>query len=156
MHIRGLDKVIGWVVIVLRSILHDIMPDRAGARDTNYLVHSAIIAVPRPDTHGQIGSVAERPVITETVGRSRFRCCRSIQFKRIARGELVVARPLVGEDAADQESHVLSHGANALWMSSIIGIERMALAVSNFQDRCWWYTHPPVCKGGICACQVQQ
>src|SRR5260370_20458830 len=146
LHIGRLDEIIRCIIIVLRGVLHHVMPDRAGPGDTNHIDHLAVIAVSSPDSHRQVRRIAQRPVVAEFVGGAGFRRCRAIQLKRITGEELVITRLLVGEDAAHQKSHVRAHRLHAVWMRCIIVIEYLPLAIRDFQDRGLWHAYPLVCR----------
>src|ERR1700680_917189 len=60
LHIGWFNEIICRVIIVLRGILHHIMPDRACPRDTDHVLHLAIIAIAGPDAHRQKGRIAHR------------------------------------------------------------------------------------------------
>src|SRR5450759_3266086 len=70
LHIGWFNEIICRVIIVLRGILHHIMPDGAGSCNTDHVLHLAIIAIAGPDSHRQKWRIAHRPVIAKTVGRA--------------------------------------------------------------------------------------
>lgn len=62
------DKVVGGIVIIVRDILHYVVPDRSCAGDTDdSIVHGRVVAIANPDAHGHVGRVAHGPVIDEAV-----------------------------------------------------------------------------------------
>src|SRR5258708_34917399 len=105
MHIGRFDKIVRWVVIVLRDVLHHVVPDRSGARNTNYIVHDAVVAVPGPYTHSQVRRIAHCPVIAETIGGTGFCGGWAIQLAWVTPPALVNAPSLFCQDAAPEASN---------------------------------------------------
>src|SRR5713226_7372635 len=83
LHIGRFDEIIRRIIVVLRGVLHHVMPDRASPGDTYHIDHLAVIAVSSPDAYCQVRCIAQCPVIAEFVGGAGFRGCRAIQLKRI-------------------------------------------------------------------------
>src|SRR6266568_6318965 len=132
MHIGWSDEISRGEVIVLRGILHHIVPDWPGSSDTDNIVHLRVVAVSGPHSYCKIGSITHRPVVTETIRSACFRRDWTIcQFKWVARPELVIARGFVGENAAHEKCHICSHSANTMRVCRIILIEWVPLAVGD-------------------------
>ncbi len=74
-------KIVGWEIVALRRVLHDIVPDGTSSCDTDDIIHFTVIIVTRPDANREVGRIAHSPVIAETIGCSRFGRRRSVRFK---------------------------------------------------------------------------
>src|SRR5581483_9727626 len=130
-HVGRPWEIVGREIIALRGVLHDVVPDGTGSRNTDDVVHDFVIAIASPDANRQVRSVAYRPVVTETIGCTGFGSRRTIQFERIAGIELVVTRWFIGKDAVDQEGHIGTHSLYTLGMRLIVLVEHVALVVRN-------------------------
>src|SRR5439155_8492985 len=99
-HMRWLHKLIRWETeITIRfaftaCILNHIMPDRSGARNTNYLVrHICTIGISRPDPDYEIRRISKRPVVLKVVGGAGFGRHRTI-IPIILHGKYIITSKL--------------------------------------------------------------
>src|SRR5579859_561300 len=142
-------KIIWWVVVALRGILHNIMPDGASSRNTNDVVHDTVVAIASPDSDGQVGCIAQRPVIAETIGGACFGGSRTIQFQRVAWPEFVVARALIGENAIHQIGHISADHSFTVWMARIELVDGLVLIIADLKDRSWRHTYTLIGEGSV-------
>src|SRR5205823_13768356 len=80
LNICWFDKIVWWVVIVMRNVFHYIMPDGSGACNTYHIVHRAVITISGPDTYSEIWCIPKSPVIFKTIGRASFCSSRAIKL----------------------------------------------------------------------------
>ena len=90
MDIGRLVEIIGRIVVQARYVFHYIVPDGAGAGNTDNIIHCSIITIASPDANGDIGGVADGPVITKTLGGASFGRSRTIQLQWITSAELMI------------------------------------------------------------------
>src|SRR5581483_11283332 len=139
---------------------HRVVPDGCCTLYTGYVDHWRVIIIARPDAHDVVGSVANRPVITEIVGGASLGSCwtyRSsiavpaillrvrVQLQHVAIEEFRGARCIIAE-------HIRHHICQ-LWADDLLArIEGVSIGLSragedDFIDSIVWHMHASIGEG---------
>ncbi len=134
---------------------HELMPDWASAADAAHLHHWGIVRIAYPNPNHEVGSVANRPVITKIGGGSRLGCRRAANVQRARRAKRRNTCLVVAQDVGDQEGDtgVKDRLPLGWWFP---GVKQVARLIAYFKNIHRINAIPAIRQCGISSRQIQQ
>ena len=132
---------------IVFGILHEGRPNGGCAGQAGAVDHRAVVGVPHPHPHRDVGRVAHRPVIAKIVGGAGLGCGGEGQVQRRVEAEFPGAGLVVGKDGGDEVGVLWPHDLHPRGRG--VFIDRFAAVVHNAGDGDRRHPLAPVGQHGI-------